>query len=574
MESVSFFSNFLVLLVAATIVALFFERLRLPSILGFLIAGVLVGPSGLGLIADTHATHMMAEVGVALLMLSIGLELSLDRLKGMRQMAMIGGSLQICLSLVVAIFFARLSGWSLFQGFFLGSVIALSSTAIVLKNLVDRGELDTHYGRIAVSILIFQDLAVVPMMILTTSFGDTQGGEILTSLLQVGGKMTGFLALVFISAKYLIPPFLRYVAMRKNREVFFLTCIVICLGISWLSSYLGFSFAIGAFFAGVLFANTDYGDQLSGEITSFRHIFVSVFFVSIGMIFNLQFAIEHIGWILLVVGLVLVINFVVMSLIIMGFKYPPRIAFASGLILSQMGEFSFLLLEAGKNAGAVEPFFYNILLSTAFITMMLTPFLFMLIKPLVKVSEGLSFMGAPPKGKHGGLDIKTYDKHVILCGYGVTGHALGNMLQEENIPFVLIEMNPKHIQEARKNKINVIYGDAANREIMLRAGVMRASAVVVSFGDSLGLSQIIKLVEKLNPDVTLAVRTRYARDAVKFYELGCDVVVMEEWEASEELNRLILERFEVPKERIEHHIAIIRQKKELVIEEALMRRNR
>lgn len=560
------------MLVAATIVALIFERFRLPSLLGFLIAGVLVGPNGLRVIADSEAIHTMAEVGVALLMLTIGLELSLDRLKGMRKIAMFGGSLQIFISLVIALIFASLSGWTVYQGLFLGSVIALSSTAIVLKNLIDRGELDTHYGRIAVSILIFQDIAVVPMMILTTSFGPNHTEALLPSLINVSGKMIAFIAVIVVCAKYLVPKFLRYVALRKNQEVFFLSCIVICLAISGLSSWLGFSFAIGAFFAGVIFANTDYNNQLVGEIKSFRHIFVSIFFVSIGMLFNLQFALDHIVLIALVVGLVLVINFIVMSFIIMGFRYPPRIAFASGLILSQMGEFSFLLLEAAHGTGAIQSYFYNMLLSTAFLTMLLTPFLFMMLKPLLKFSEQIPLLGTPPRGNPGSEAIRQKMKdHVILCGYGVTGHALGNMLQEEQIPFVLIEMNPKHIQEARKADILTIFGDAANAEVMHRAGIENARAVVVSFADPIGMSQIIRLVQHMNAEVTLAVRTRFARDAAKFYELGCDVVVMEEWEASEELNRLILEKFSVSKDRIEQHILKIRAKKELVIEEALMK---
>ncbi len=571
-EGTTFLSSFLLILLSATFVALIFERFRLPTLLGFLLAGVFVGPHGFGLIQDSESVHVMAELGVALLLLSIGLELSMERLKGMRKVAIFGGSLQIFLSILVALLFAKLQGWSLYQGFFLGSILALSSTAIVLKNLIDRGELDTQHGRVALSILIFQDFAIVPMMIVTANFGSDTSSA-LPSLVTAFVKMILFLIAAIVASRFLFPHLLRYVAMRRNREVFFLTCIVSCLGISWLSAQLGLSFAIGAFFAGVIFANTDYSGQLIGEMASFRHVFVSIFFVSIGMLFNVEFALEHFLLIATVVGLVLLVNFIIMSLIIVAFKYPPRIAFAAGLILSQIGEFSFLLLELGQNVGAIDSFFYNILLSTAFITMLLTPALFMLLDPLFKISDSLPFFGIPPKdlAKKTATENEHLKDHVILCGYGVTGKALALMLQEEKIPFLIVEMNPKHIKEARENKMFTLYGDGANLEVIERAGIKNARAVVVSFGDSIGMAQIIRAVEHLNPDVMLAVRTRFVKDAVKFYELGCDVVVMEEWEASEELNKSVLTKFGIPKERIEQHMDRVKQKKELLIEEAIMK---
>jgi len=485
--------------------------------------------------------------------------------------AIIGGALQILASIGIALLFGWWRGWSLYTGFFFGSVIALSSTAIVLKYLIDRGELDTHYGRLAIAILIFQDLAVVPLMIFITSLGQT-ADLMVQQLLMAFLKAALLLGGVVAFSRFILPQFLRQVALSRSREIFFLTAIVICLGTAWISQRLGLSLAIGAFFAGFMFANTEYGYQLIGDIVPFRHVFVNLFFVSIGLLFNVEFALNNFAFIMMVVGLVLLVNFVIMTLLIMGFGYPPRIAMATGIILSQIGEFSFLLLEAGRSAGGIDQFTYQILLSTAFFSMMITPFLFALVPPLLRVSERLPFMGMSPASiKDAAVIFKTSRDHIILCGFGVAGRDLAKSFQEENIPFVLLEMSPQKIHMARKQNIHVIYGDAANLEVMKKAGIEHARAVVVSFADPIGMVQIIRVTQQLNPKVFLAVRTRFEREIPRLYELGADIVVLEEWQASLELNRNLLEHFEIAKERISRHLERIRMRHELVVEEAIMK---
>jgi len=572
MADYSFLTEFLMILLIATLVAFTFARLRLPSLLGYLLAGILIGPNGFGILSDVTRVYHLAELGVVLLMLTIGLEITFDRLKGFGRIAILGGTLQIILSVLLALLFAFWKGWSPYEGFFLGSVIALSSTAIVLKFLIDRGEASTPYGRIAVSILIFQDLAVVPLMIFINGSGQS-AGALLHTLAFAFGKTLLLLGGAVIFARYLLPRFLHEVALSRNREIFFLTSVVICLGVAWASGRMGLSLAVGAFFAGVMFANSDFGDQLTGELIPFRHVFVSIFFVSIGMLFDLNFALQNLLTLAAMVGLVLLINFVLMTFLIAGFGYPLRVAIATGIILSQIGEFSFLLLEAGRNSGGIDAHLYQLLMSTAFLTMFMTPFLFALVSPIMKVSEKLPFMGFS-SGREPEEAGEAYPAgHVILCGFGPPGHDLAIAFQEEKIPFVLVEMNPNRVKHAREMGVSVIYGDAANEGVMRRAGIDRARAVVVSFGDSLGMEQIIRVVQRLNSGVTMVVRTRYEQDVAHLYDLGADVVIMEEWEAGHELNRVVLEMLNIPPVNQKSHLERIIARKELMIEEAILKRS-
>ncbi len=572
MENSSFLSEILLVLAMATVVAVIFARFRLPAILGFLLTGVIIGPHGLRILSDSEHIRMLAELGVVLLMLTIGLEFSVERLRGMQHIAVIGGSLQILVSIALSLAFAWWRGWTFYEGFFLGSVIALSSTAIVLKYLMDRGEIDSPHGRIAISILIFQDLAVVPLMIFLSAFGQSahsMGAALGVAFLKTALLLSG----AFAFSRFLLPQLLHRVAAIRNREIFFLFSVVVCLGMAWGSGALGLSMAIGALLAGFMFANTGFSHQLIGDIIPFRHLFVSIFFVSIGLLFDVHFFLSHIVLVLSVVSLVLFINFFIMTILIMAFGFPPRVAVITGLILSQIGEFSFLLIEMARRSGNITQELSQILLSTAFMTMLMTPLLFAAIPFILKLLSRYVIFGIPPRDwNREDRTLTALQEHVILCGLGPTGQDLATAFQEEKIPFVIVEMNPVRIREAKKMHMKALYGDASNQEVLKRAGIMRARSVIVSFPDALGMAQIIRVVQALNPDVTLAVRTRYGGQMPRLYELGADLVVTEEWEASHELNRLVLGQLNVPRDRVEYHLNRIRSRKELAIEEAIFKR--
>ncbi len=566
----AFFSEFLIVLAAATLVALTFERLRLPVVLGFLAAGALIGPGGLGLLHDLETIHHLAELGMVLLMLTIGLEFSFTRLKGLMRIAFVGGPAQILLTIAVAMVFARVLGWTPYQGFLLGAVVALSSTAIVLKYLMDRAELDTQHGRIAVAILVFQDIAVAPLLVLVLAFSRSDaplGGTLANSVFRAAL----LLAAVFALARFILPRPLRWIATGKSREIFLLAALLISFGLALLSARLGLSMALGAFFAGLIFANTDYGHHIAGEIAPFRHIFVSLFFVSIGSLFDAGFLMRNLGLVLPVTALILATNCVIVTSVVLAFGYPPRVALMTGMILAQIGEFSFLLLEAARGTEAVGALFYQTVLSSSVLTIFLTPLLFLGVPMLVRLTERLPFFGTPPVGPAKGAE-KALSGHVILCGFGRAGRDLALVFDEEKVPFIVLDMNPGNIRDARAAGAEALYGDAVSRDALVKAGIGRAKALVVSFGDTTGQAEIIRLVQTLNPGIFLVVRTRFEKNVSWLYELGADVVVMEELEVSLELTRVILEHFEVPKERSAIYRHKIRARKELAIEQSIFKR--
>jgi len=569
-----FFSEILLVLFIATIIAATFERLKLPATLGFLIAGVFIGPHALGFISDTERIYNLAELGVIFLLLTIGIEFPFDRIRGLGKIAAFGGGIQIIVSIAIGIFVSQLFGWSLYHGFVLGAVVALSSTAIVLKFLIDRGELETLHGKVAIAILVFQDLAFVPLLILVHTLG-MPGQDLTSSLFIAAVRVILFSVVITVLWRFVLTRLLEWVVLTRNREVFLLTVIVICLGGAFLSAFFGLSMAIGAFVVGLMLANTPYGNQVAGEIVPFRHIFVNLFFVSLGLLFNPQFALANAGLILVVFGLVLVTNFVIMTLIIMFFGFPPRIALVTGLILAQIGEFSFLLLDQSRKTGLIEDSFFNILLSVAFLTIFATPFFFRAIPLLARLCDKIPLFGMSTKEAkkwEASPIAKGLKNHVIICGYGMVGRDLVIALQQEEVPHVVLELNPKEIKIAREDNANIIYGDATNEEVMKKAKIANARAVVVSFAEPFGMVHIVRVVQRLNPDTIIVVRSRYEKDVPNLYELGADLVVMEELEASLELNRAVLESFKIPPEKIQKHLQKIRTRKELAIEKAIFKR--
>ncbi len=563
----------LIVLLAATVIALVFERLRLQAVLGFLLAGAIIGPHGLGILSDIEKIHELADIGMIFLMLTIGLEFSFARMQGLQRLALIGGSAQIAASIGLSILFAHWMGWTVYQGFVLGSVIALSSTAVVFRNLLDRAELDSQHGRIAVAFLLFQDLAVGPLLIFITSFGqpaDSMSLSIGLSLAKAGLLLGG----LWLVSKYVLPKVMRWVALSRSREIFLLSSVLVCFGVSWVSAQLGLSAALGAFFAGMMLANTDYHYQIAGEITPFRHIFVSIFFISIGLLFDTGFALTHAAEVLPMVGLVLFVNCFVTTAIVLAFGYPPRVAVITGVILSQIGEFSFLLLETANKASLIGGMLYQTILSAAVITIFLTPFLFGLIPLLMRLTGKIAFLGTAPGGKNRDHIEKTrrLRDHIVICGYGTPGQDLAAALMLENFPFVVVDMNPRNVQKARSHGVQVIYGDAMNEHVLEELAIQRAKAIVISFGDASSIAEIVRTVQRISPDTLVVVRARFERDIAFMYELGADVVVMEELEVSLELTRAILGHLGMEPQTLKTHLDRIRARKEFLVEQSILKK--
>lgn len=568
-----FFLEILKTLVLAVGTAYLFNRVRLPAMLGYLFAGVLAGPNGFGWIQNLDHIHVLAEWGIFFLMLTIGLEFSGSRIASIKKVSLIGGSIQLLVSILLCLCFAKFIGWDFYRGFFLGSVIALSSTAIVLKFLSEEGHLDTEYGKIALGILIFQDFAVAPLMIISNSIG-ALGTNMLLNLLLMVLKIAFFIGAIIVFSKTILPSVLRRVAATQNREIFFLFLVILCLATASLGNAIGLSFAIGAFFAGLILANTDFAHQFAGEITPFRHVFVSLFFVSIGLLFNVQFLAANFVTIISVVALIMLVNFVIVTVLVLAFGYPPRIALTTGLILSQIGEFSFLIIDSSYQRGYIEIFFYQTLISATFITMFLTPFLFKLLPLIDKLTQKFKYLGlSPVQPKQQKTPLGQLRHHVILCGFGPTGADLANSFVEVNIPFIVIDFNQAHVESARALGYNVILGDVSNVSVLEHARIKRASTVIISFPDPIGINRIVKLVGQLNPKAIRCVRTRFQSEMARLYDDGADIVVTDEWEANIELNRIVLSHFSVPEEKINALIKMIRLRKEVFVEKAILKRH-
>lgn len=575
MHEPAFLKEVLIILGAAAFAGTLFERLRLPSVLGFLLAGVVIGPHGLKLLTNLDHVHEMAEFGVVLLMFTIGLEFSLERIRGLYKIALWGGSFQILLSVLVSLFFTWRAHQPLHEGLILGFVLALSSTAIVLKHLLDRGEMETVYGRICLAILIFQDLAVPVMVLVIMSLGHSPSGYFMVGLSWALLKAALFLGGTVLISRYFIFPLLGAMASTRGREVFFLLVMVICLGISFVSAKLGLSMAIGAFLAGLILANTDFGFQLIGEIAPLRHLFVSLFFVSIGLLFDVSFALIHFAQLAAIVGLVLFVNIVIVSSVVILMGFSPRVAIASGLLLCQIGEFSFVLIQIASQQEVVSEEFYHLLMSAAFMTLFISPFLFALVPKVLGVFESVRWLALhPTEWSQNKEAVKTLCDHVILCGYGLVGADLSATLQEEKVPFIVLEMNPQLIRLARAKGVSVIAGDVSSVEILERAKIRKARAMIVSFGDPAGTVQALRMIRKMNADIFVAVRTRHQADIARLYELGADLVILEEWEASVQLNQRLMEYLKTDQEKIREYVEKIRSKQELLAEELILRRGR
>jgi CPA2 family monovalent cation:H+ antiporter-2 len=536
------------------------SRLRIPSIVGFLLTGVLAGPYGLGLIEAVHEVEMLAEVGVVLLLFTIGIEFSLKALVRIRKSVLLGGSLQVTLTILATFVLARMqTGSTVGQSLFLGFLVALSSTAIVLKILQERAEIDSPHGRISLAILIFQDLIVVPMMLFTPLLAGTKG-DIGQSLLLLLGKGVGIILLVVVSARWLVPPVLYQIARTRSRELFLLSVVVLCFAIAWFTSSLGLSLALGAFLAGLILSESEYSYQALGSILPFRDVFTSFFFLSVGMLLDVGFLIERPGTIASIVLIILALKTAAAGLAAAVLRFPVRTAILAGLTLAQVGEFSFILARSGVSHGLLAGDRYQWFLAVSVLTMALAPFI---ISAAPYVADAMIRLPIPSGLKAGLYPVEwvrdaTYKDHLVIIGFGVNGRNLDRVATAAGIPHVIIEMNPESVRQEKVKGKRIFYGDATQETVLHHAGVAEARVVVVAISDAAATRRITEIVRRLNPKVQLIARTRFVQEVKPLYELGADEVVPEEFETSVEIFTRVLRKYLVPRDEIEKFVSEVR----------------
>ena len=549
--------DLLLIFALAIAVLLVCHRVRVATTVGFLITGVLAGPQGLGLIHGVEEVEVLAEIGVILLLFTIGVEFSLQSLFRIKRLVFLGGSLQVSLTILVAFLICRQFGLAASRGIFVGFLASLSSTAIVLKLFQERAEIESPHGQTGLGILIFQDVAVVPMMLLTP-FLAGKGLQVEGAVWLLILKGFGLLALVLVCAKYVVPEMLYRVARTRSRELFSLTILVICFAVAFLTHRLGLSLALGAFLAGLIISETEYAHETMGNVIPFRDVFTSLFFVSIGMLLDVRFLFAQPGQIGLLAAAVMGVKSGLVLLVVLLLGFPLRTGLLTGLALCQVGEFSFILFMRGAEVGLLGSRFYQLFLDVSVLTMGVTPFMIALAP---RIADAIMRLPLPRKVKAGfseralAASRERLRDHLVIVGYGFNGRNLASAAKMARIPYVVIEMNPQTVRKERKKGEPVHYGDASQQAVLESADIRNARVVVVVISDPVACRRITSTVRKENPKAHIIVRTRFLSEMQSLYDLGANQVVPEEFETSVEILSRVLGRYLVPRDEIEMFVA-------------------
>lgn len=544
----------------AVVVVFVCHRLGIPTVVGLLLTGVLAGPHGLGLIGAAHEVEVMAEIGVVLLLFTIGIEFSLETLLKIKTIAVLGGSLQVAATVAAGTAVSAVTGRPLSQGVFFGFLLALSSTAIVLKILQERAEVDSPHGRTVVGMLIFQDIVVVPMMLLTPLL--VGGGErpwLDLGILLVKGAAVILLALFL--ARWLVPRLLFQAARLRDRELFILAVIFIGLAVAWLTSAAGLSLALGAFLAGLIISESEYSLKALGDILPFRDIFTSLFFVSIGMLLDIRFFLTHPLAIMLLGLAVVMVKSVLAGSSTLALGMPLRTAMLAGLAISQVGEFSFILSRVGIENSLMSAGEYQLFLGVSILTMISTPFI---IFSGPRAADLILVMPLPERLKRGylpsepgGREAELAD-HLVIVGFGPGGRNLARAASLSSIPYIVIELNPETVRRERAEGQPIFFGDATQQAALEHAGIKRARILVVAIPDPVATRRVIEICRRLNSGLHIIARTPFITEMEPLYELGANDVIPAEFETSVEIFTRVLAKYLVPREEIEKFILEVR----------------
>ncbi|MDD3894620.1 MAG: cation:proton antiporter [Syntrophomonadaceae bacterium] len=539
----------------AVVVLYVFNRIGIPAIVGFLLTGIIAGPHGLALIKSPEQVQSIAELGVILLLFSIGLEFSFKSLINIGKTVLLGGTLQVGLTIAATFGIAFAFGLPANQALFLGFLVSLSSTAIVLKQLGERAEMDSPHGKIILGILIFQDIIVVAMMLFAPLLGSTEAQIDPIGIMLL--KAVAVVVLIIILSLYVVPPLLDKITRTQSRELFLISIIVICFAVAELTYSIGLSLALGAFLAGLSISESEYSHQALANVTPFLDTFTSIFFVSIGMLLNLQVVLSNLALIILITLSVIVIKVLICVITTLILKYPLRTSVLVGLSLAQVGEFAFILSQAGIEYNIISTELYQGFLAASILTMMLTPFL---------ISGSNRIAGLVLKFSSGHVksaeDFEETDfvlnNHLIIIGYGINGKNLARAAAYANIPYIILDLNSETVRKERLVGQPILYGDAVNELVLKNAEIDTARVVVIAISDPVATRRIITTIRRINPAIHIIVRTRFVADVTDLHKLGANEVIPEEYETSIEIFARVLSRYMVPIDDIEKHIDMVR----------------
>ncbi len=556
------FKDLLIILGFSILVLLVGYRLHIPPVVGFILTGVLAGPHGLALVGGTEDVETLAELGIILLLFGIGMEFSLKKLMQIKRLFLLGGSLQVGLTALLSFLIAKGLSRPWGEAIFLGCLLSMSSTAVVLGILDQKGESASPHGRLSIAILIFQDMIAIPMLLLTPLLGggqsDAQGFNLL--LLWPIFKGLIILAVVFICAQHIVPSLLLLVARTRNKELFLLSVLTLCFGVAWLTSSLGLSLTIGAFLAGLIISESEYSNEAITNIFPFQALFISFFFVSVGMLLNMDFVI-HQPWLILGLAIaILILKTFTGGLATLALGLPIRTAVLVGITLSQIGEFSFVLAKTGIPYGLGSEYYYQLFLATSLLTLMISP---VLINLSPRIASWIILLPLPEKlrtGLKGQINEEkiSLTNHVIIVGFGISGRNLARSCKLTGIPYTILEMNPDTVKEQKKQGEPIQFGDAAHLSILEHLHIQEAKAIAILVNDPIAARRIVQIARLANPSLYIIVRARYVQEMSLMNRLGADEAIPDEFGTSVEIFSRVLRHYHVPDEEINAFINEIR----------------
>ncbi|MBK7707694.1 MAG: cation:proton antiporter [Acidobacteria bacterium] len=558
------FEDLLIILLVSVPVAFACLRLKLPLLVGLMLTGIVIGPYGLGLIKELEAIEVLAEIGVMLLLFTIGLEFSLTRLREMRRLVLVGGGMQVLLTVAITTGIAFGLGRELGQSVFFGFLVALSSTAIVLKSYIERREVDSPHGRAGVGILLFQDISVVLMMLFLPILGGKEALTVGALARSLGGSLLALVVIVGLSA-LLIPKILRQVGKLRSPEVFLLTVVLLFLAISFATSQFGLSLALGAFIAGMVLSESDYSHQVTADILPFRDVFNSIFFVSIGLLLSVGALWANLWNVLGLVVFLFALKFLIIWAVVWFMRLPQRVAVMTALGLAQIGEFSFILAKAGKPFSLLSESDYQSFLAASIISMLATPFL-IAVAPRLGYFVQSFIADKPDKDLIGHDDEEIHltssgglKNHVVIVGYGLNGRNLARVLRSVGISYAVLDLNAETVSRAKAKGEKINFGDATRREVLHHAHIDEAHALVIAISDPDAARRTVKQAREMNQGIYILVRTRYTSEIGELMKLGANEVIPEEFETSIEIFSRVLQCYRIDRLTIESQIGRIRR---------------
>jgi CPA2 family monovalent cation:H+ antiporter-2 len=543
----------------STAVNYLFTKIKIPTIIGYLLTGIVAGPSLLGIIRSPHDIEFMAEIGIILLMFTIGLEFSLNHLIKIRKIVFFGGFIQLVVTAGVTALAARMYDMSWQSAWFIGFITALSSSALVLKILQDRGEMTSNYGRTVVGILVFQDIILIPLILLTPMLGG-QTANIGMQLLVLGVKSFGIMGMVLVGNLWLMPKVLHMIALTKNKELFLMSILLICLAVALLTFELGMSLAFGAFLGGLMISRSEYSQDAFSHLLPFKDTFTSFFFVSIGMLLDMSFLVEYFPLIILSVVLVIIIKSFVAGGTAFLLGHTFRGTIVVGLAMAQIGEFSFILAKTGQSYNILSDYYYQLFLAVTILTMVISPFVIMISKPTANLMLKLPIPELLIKGLFPlkEIEVPAMQNHIVLIGKDSRSLNLSRMARHMELPYVSIVFDPAEVRRRQLKGESVIYGDAMNEPILHKAYTHTAEVVVISIGEVITALGVIEKVRQMNKHAHIIVRSKYVSNIEDFYNAGANQVIPEEFETAIDLFEMVLKKLLLPKDDIDSAISRIR----------------